>query len=168
MKTNKLGLIAIVIATLCTLLIGFFITVSCEEPKALNTTQSDDPALRTTQDTIVALAGTTWKLAGIVNTQTGEMKILEPQDCSKCYTLTFLTDSTTKGLSVSYPMAFNLSLLGSYSIEDIGEPADGDLFRNALGSPNTNSYTVTTTELRFINNVDNYYLLFNPYKFIAQ
>jgi hypothetical protein len=49
-------------------------------------------------------------------------------------------------------------------IEAIGESFDGDKFRGALFNPNTDSYTVTSTELKFINNVDNYYLLYKPHE----
>ncbi|MCL1936775.1 MAG: InlB B-repeat-containing protein [Candidatus Azobacteroides sp.] len=41
-----------------------------------------------------ALQGTKWKLMGIVDAQTSEIKILEPKDCEKRYTLAFDTDST--------------------------------------------------------------------------
>jgi hypothetical protein len=151
-----------IFSCLLVLVLFSFTAVGCKEPtsdnRALLTTQ------QTTTDTIDNLAGTKWKLTGIVNALTGEMTTLEPKDCEQCYTFTFLTDSIAKGLSVSYPITFNLFLLGSYMIEDIGEPFDGDKFRRTLGSPNTNSYSVTSTELKFINNVDNYYLLFKPYK----
>jgi hypothetical protein len=165
MKTNKLGLITIVITILCTLLIGFFITASCEKPTVPNTPQSDNPALLTTQDSTNALAGTKWKLRGIVNTLTGELTILEPQDCSKCYTFTFDTDSTVSGYSIFVPISLNLYKLGSYMSTYIGEFYDGNKYRDALCSPNTNSYTLTLTEFRIINNIDNYYLLYNPYDY---
>jgi len=38
-----------------------------------------------------ALYGTTWKLVGIVDLQTGTITTLEPQDCERCYTLWFDT-----------------------------------------------------------------------------
>jgi len=41
-----------------------------------------------------SLKGTKWKLAGIVDEETGDLKVLEPKDCADCYTLTFDTDYT--------------------------------------------------------------------------
>jgi hypothetical protein len=139
-----------VLSCLLVLLAFTFMAVGCEKPK-------DVPTGTTTTTN---LAGTSWKLAGIVDILTGEMTILEPKDCEQCYTLTFLTDSTAQGFSVSCKITLDLSLLGSYMIEDIGEFFDGDIFRSALYSQNTKSYIVTETELKFINNKGNYYLLF--------
>jgi hypothetical protein len=154
------------------LLMFTFIAAGCKEPTPLHSLQSDNSAFLTTQqtttDAIDNLAGTKWKLTGIVNILTDELTTLEPRDCEQCYTLTFITDSMAKGLSVVCKLGLDLSLLGSYNIEGISEPADGDIFCDALYSQNVKSYTVTTTELRFINNVDNYYLLFKPYKSLEQ
>jgi len=47
------------------------------------------------------LKGTKWKLAGIVDAQTGNLKVLEPQDCDRCYTLEFETDTSGVGGSVA-------------------------------------------------------------------
>jgi hypothetical protein len=51
----------------------------------------------------VKLSGTKWKLAGILNVETGELKTLEAYhpitDCEDCYTLTFDTDTTAWGRS---------------------------------------------------------------------
>jgi hypothetical protein len=151
---------------LCTLLIGFIMTVSCEKPKAPNTNQSDDPALETTQDTTFAVAGTTWKLVSIVNTQTGKITELEPRNCDSCYTLTFITDTKVVGLSFSVKIGpIDLSLLGSYVNTYIGEDFDGYKYRRLMFNPNTNSYIVNSTELKIVNKIENYYLLFNPYSY---
>ena len=40
------------------------------------------------------LTGTKWKLAGIVDIETGELTELEPKDCAPCFTLSFDTDGT--------------------------------------------------------------------------
>jgi hypothetical protein len=54
---------------------------------------------------ISSLVDTKWKLAGIMNVETGELKTLEPynikteNDCEDCYTLTFDTDTTAWGRS---------------------------------------------------------------------
>jgi hypothetical protein len=53
----------------------------------------------------VKLSGTKWRLAGILNVETGELKTLEPyniktgNDCEDCYTLAFDTDTTALGRS---------------------------------------------------------------------
>ena len=43
------------------------------------------------------MLSTEWKLVGIVDTETGSLRILEPKDCTMCYTLTFDTDTTAYG-----------------------------------------------------------------------
>ncbi|MDR2139809.1 MAG: hypothetical protein LBP50_09710, partial [Tannerella sp.] len=45
----------------------------------------------------VPLAGTKWKLAGIVDMETGALRELEPKDCAGCYTLVFDSDHTASG-----------------------------------------------------------------------
>jgi len=47
----------------------------------------------------IPLRGTEWKLEGIVDVQTGELKVLEPKDDELCYTINFETDSTFRGYS---------------------------------------------------------------------
>jgi len=42
----------------------------------------------------IILQGTEWKLKGIMDVRTGELKVLEPQDCGRCYTLIFDTDTS--------------------------------------------------------------------------
>ena len=41
----------------------------------------------------VSLTGTKWKLSGMVDTQTGIMRELEPKNCDECYTIEFGRDS---------------------------------------------------------------------------
>jgi len=43
------------------------------------------------------LLNTKWKLVGIVDAETGDLRELEPKDCDDCYTLTFDTDNTFSG-----------------------------------------------------------------------
>ena len=38
------------------------------------------------------LNGTKWKLVGIVDIETGDIRELQPKDCEYCYTLTFYSD----------------------------------------------------------------------------
>ena len=56
----------------------------------------------------ISLKGTKWKLAGIVDTETGDLKELEPKDCDECYTFTFDTDSTAIGWITSNDLIVNL------------------------------------------------------------
>jgi hypothetical protein len=106
------------------------------------------------------LQGTKWKLEGIVNEQAGEMQVLEPIDCEECYTLEFTTDTTAIGVAVDEDIVLDLSLLGEYGITDILSPPDADKFIRTLYSENTKSYLITTDSLKFINNIEGYYLLF--------
>ena len=55
----------------------------------------------TTFEEVLSLLNTKWKLAGIVDTETGELKELEPKDCEECYTIAFDTDKTFSGRTAS-------------------------------------------------------------------
>jgi hypothetical protein len=59
------------------------------------------------------LEGTDWKLAGIVDASTGDVRELEPKDCATCYTLSFDTDSTAEGKVIVNTI--NISLADSYA-----------------------------------------------------
>jgi len=85
---------------------------------------------------------------------------LNRQDCEECYTLTFNTDTTAEGLAYKEKIVLNLSLLGQYTITDIGRTDEDNLFVRALYNSNTKSYSATSDKLKFINNIDHYYLLF--------
>ncbi|MDR2145631.1 MAG: hypothetical protein LBE91_04115 [Tannerella sp.] len=50
-------------------------------------------------DTSIHLAGTQWKLVGLVDHETGDLQEFEPKDCDDCYTLVFDTDTTAQGKS---------------------------------------------------------------------
>lgn len=51
-------------------------------------------------DDTVHLTGTSWKLAGYVDTETETFIAAEPADCETCYTLTFENDSVARGYVV--------------------------------------------------------------------
>jgi len=111
------------------------------------------------------LANTKWKLVGIVNTETGEIKELEPKDCEECYTLTFTTGTKAEVLVYREKISIDLSYLGQIERADIPFATEEDrYFIEALLNYNTKSYTVTSIELKFINDVENYYLLFKSQK----
>ncbi|MDR2425073.1 MAG: hypothetical protein LBD59_10190 [Prevotellaceae bacterium] len=111
-------------------------------------------------DVATGLKGTKWKLAGIVNEQTGAMQVLEPIDCQQCYTLEFDTDSIATGIAIKEKIGLNLSMLGQYNITDIMREPNEDKFIRSLFSQSTKSYAVTVNSLKFINTTDNYYLIF--------
>ena len=135
------------------------IGTSCERYEPVGNGDIED------SNTITSLQGTAWKLSGIVNTQTNVLEKLEPKNCEDCYTLTFITETTAEVFIEEYggfrqKSVLDLSLLGEYAIEDIMRPKEGDKFIRLLYSYNTKSYSITSDELKFINDIDNYYLLF--------
>jgi hypothetical protein len=131
------------------------------------------------------LKGTKWKLAGIVNVETGVLTELEPKDCEKCYTLDFdcnceMCDmfdfdfdcnTTAQGYSVANKMLFCLSqtCLSKKNIillmTEVGDSHIGDarLFYDALQT--VDSYGIEENELKFFYNNKRNYLL---YKLIKQ
>ena len=151
----------VTVATLC--IVCMLFSWSCQS----NVENDDD--LAGDGEELTSLKGTKWKLAGIVDTKTGKLTKLEPKNCADCYTLTFVTDTQAEGLIEGYGgsrkiFRLDLSLLGEYMIEDVGLPSELRKLIYALYSRNTKSYSVTSNELRFINDVDNYYLLFKRIK----
>jgi len=133
-----------------------------------------------------SLAGTKWKLAGIVDTDTGILKVLEPKDCAECYTFTFDTDSTGTVLSIWAIYKMNLLRLdldmhrsacspdNADPRPDMGpcldaEAKDGKLYEDSQdfrkGIELTRSYEFTHNELKFFyDHLENHYiLLFKPF-----
>jgi len=133
------------------------------------------------------LQGTKWKLAGIVDVQTGDMKELEPKDCEKCYTLTFdtahpfVSSATNEGikslgenyfvtLSVSNELGGNyIADYTSHSFQIIrfggtkaGEMADGDFYVDPFWNREIKSFSLQGNELRLYYNGNKNYLLFKP------
>jgi hypothetical protein len=139
--------------------------------------------------TPTTLRGTKWKLTGMVNTQTGGVKELEPKNCDECYTLTFWGDFVISSRSIWAYLGLNLLRLdleidpakpwgweGSPLhaeewrqewIDDSGvwqiiadTYEDSYLFRCGIAS--TESYEITTDELKlfFVYQEQKFYLLF--------
>jgi hypothetical protein len=96
--------------------------------------------------TPIPLKGTKWKLAGFVDMKTGVLTEPELKDCDKCYTLTFDTDYTAKGWSVTVATSIDLLDLDRYMLVTIGESYDGNRFRSSMVS--IKSFTVTSEELK--------------------
>jgi hypothetical protein len=119
-----------------------------------------------------SLKGTKWKLAGIVDTETGVLKVLEPEDCEKCYTLTFDTDTT-----VSTYSSFN-ELGGGYIVDYIkrsfqitnfggtkaGELGDGGLYVGPFWNRTVQSFFYKKSELRLYYDENRNYLLYKLQK----
>ncbi|MDR2406724.1 MAG: hypothetical protein LBE13_01215 [Bacteroidales bacterium] len=131
----------------------FFTSVGCEEPKVLNTT--------TTQDTTIALAGTSWKLVGYVNIQESTMIEAEPKDCERCYTLVFDTDSTARGYSVINIIDLSLKprlVMGTATMADDSMNGNITLYYEVMKT--IQSYSIEYDTLKFYYNNNNNYLLF--------
>jgi len=108
-----------------------------------------------------SLAGTKWKLAGIVDTQTGTLTVLDPKDCDSCYSFTFDTDSTASGNSITNVLLVRLN--AEVPIVIATEVADChigncSLFYNAIQL--IISYELKNNELKFYYNDNKNYLLF--------
>ena len=78
------------------------------------------------------LKGTTWKLDGIYNIDTKELKVLAPIECEDCYSFTFDTDSTAQGKSTTNKLGVYLTNPVGIGIETfIAEIGDGYIFNEA-------------------------------------
>jgi len=119
------------------LVVGFY---SCEKPSK------------------TGLKDTKWKLEGIMNVQTGDLKKLEPKDCEECYTFTFNTNTTARGYTVLNEMF--ISDLNPFSIwgTKIGEEGDAGICYDALVS--VKSYTFYKCELKLFYDNNSKYLLY--------
>ena len=120
------------------------------------------------------LQGTTWKLAGIVDIQTGAIKKLEPVDCDVCYTLSFDTDYTLTAISIGQRLKLDLlnfvsspaydgnKRLSCERYDKDGEDyCDSDAFQRSIMT--TESYSATSDELRLVCNYGYKYLSFVPH-----
>ena len=111
------------------------------------------------------LKGTTWKLVGFVDVETGNLKVAEPDD-PRCYILTFDTDSTFSGISstnqkwgeyrIDYEKS-TLTITSSFGTE-INELFDGLLFVKSFMS--VQSFFLSDAELRLYYDNGKKYLLF--------
>ena len=105
------------------------------------------------------LASTKWKLAGLVDSETGELKVLEPKDCDDCYTLKFDTDTTAQGKSwVNYVFLTSLNPIeihcGTLALDchNENQVCYCDLLKSVI------SYDVYESELILYLNNQNYLL----------
>jgi len=118
-----------------------------------------------------SLKGTKWKLAGIVDDETGVLQVLEPKECEECYTLTFDTDSTATVLSINItlkldllhfpPEVFiNFMLWGERYDKDGAVYYDSQIFRDAIRL--ADSYMLSPKELKLFGRYGNC-LSFKPF-----
>ncbi|MDR2126334.1 MAG: hypothetical protein LBP63_05860 [Prevotellaceae bacterium] len=106
---------------------------------------------------INTLKGTKWKLAGIVDTETGVLKELEPKDCEQCYTLDFDTDTTAHGQSSSNDIIINISKMPpTIGGTKRNESGDGHLYMDLWYD--VNSYNREDNKLKFFYEKDSYLL----------
>jgi hypothetical protein len=138
-------------------------------------------------NTLTIVAGTKWKVSGIVDVQTGILTEIIPResffddehrvvegdtiDCDICYTLVFDTDKDARGrsmynlLSMKFPDPIQISSTNIPFSErplagrtKIGEPPTPTLYVEALA--NLTSYTYYNDELKLFYNENKNYLLF--------
>ena len=57
---------------------------------------------------LTSVRGTYWKLAGVVDIQTGDIRELEPNDCVGCYTLNFVGEYDIDVRSITATHTYNL------------------------------------------------------------
>jgi hypothetical protein len=104
------------------------------------------------------LKGTKWKLAGIVDAETGVRKELEPKDCEKCYTLIFDMDSTIFLYSTSNEGRMSINDINDKNIPHpvgrtkVMECCDGELYLHVHGY--ITSYVRDGDELKFFYQAD--------------
>jgi len=118
------------------------------------------------------LEGSKWKLVGIVDAETDDLKELEPKDCESCYTLafdnsipycneddlkSFSVRSSTNDLGGCFVIDYTAQRFHVYSFggTKISEVGDGSLFHNVFR--NIQSFFLQENELRlYYNNKQNY------------
>lgn len=96
------------------------------------------------QDMTEGLNGTSWKLEGYVNTESGELTLPKFADCKDCNIITFDSDSTAKGITLFNHIWVNLNSKPLIGIATLVDPEDENLSQNASA---TKSYSVNNKEL---------------------
>lgn len=120
--------------------------------------------------------GTEWKLTGMIDVRTGELKALEPADCEYCYKIHFVGNDLLYVQSIQANLFFNLLtfereyiknaggiFLDGWVIDDgdaINAHDDSNLF--CYGIDHVKSYELTPDELKFyfVYQEKNYYFNF--------
>ncbi|MDR0581707.1 MAG: hypothetical protein LBG31_01970 [Prevotellaceae bacterium] len=113
----------------------------------------------------VSLEGTQWKLAGIMDVETCNLKELEPKDCERCYTLVFNTDSTAWGRSSANRVDVDLTVVPPFGTPIISSEISDDGYKFYSATEFVTEYAVTNNELKFFYNGKKNYLLYKLAKF---
>jgi len=139
-----------------------FVVIGCNSPTGNGTPNGSG-------NVDFELTGTSWKLTGIVDSETGSLTELEPRDCEECYTLTFDTDTTISSYSSVNEMS------GDYSVDyetksisilkfggtKINERGDGNLWWRIFIPIETFSFIENELRLYYTENRKQKYLLFS-------
>jgi len=151
------------LALLMGLCAAVLLAVGCDKSESPTTPPNDLPPVTQKNE----LAGTKWKLVGIVDAETGKLTGLEPKDCKECYTLTFDEDICTGVTSTNFFMGVYTANSETSSFEmttegtEIGEVYDGYLYVDILRS--VQFFSLSTNELRLYYNDGKEYLSYEPY-----
>jgi hypothetical protein len=114
-----------------------------------------------TAEELPDLTGTSWKLAGIVNVETGELRELASKDCAECYMLTFHTAHEASGGIANIDLSDLRKYMGTddlWEFPDRATTLDVNHYRSLMIS--IESFTVTSDELKLFYNNKTEYLLF--------
>ena len=116
------------------------------------------------------LEGTTWKLAGFINNETGFLTKPTPVDCGDCFRILFAENSTLRGRAVSngfggtYKADFKTYdfRIIEFNSTHVGELGHGWNYKEALIE--VHSFYQQEDELRLYYNDNRRYLLFKPFE----
>ena len=141
----------------------------CNNKTKINVDNPDPDDCEDLQPTF--LKGTAWKLSGIVDIQTGELRKLEPEDCEACFTLSFDTDYSFIALIINSRWKLDLCNLKPANVLVYPakcEPYEGKNygssyhdFSNALMT--TSSFSADNDELKLFCYSGRSYMSFIPH-----
>ncbi len=113
----------------------------------------------------------TWKCVGFGNSETDKVVPIEPQDCDKCYILTFKENGTIEGQTSTNALSGEYKIYGNKKVNrlhfdklegtEIGEIGDGDKYYHIFHR--RKHYKIKDNQL-FIYYPEKEYLLFNRKK----
>ncbi|MDR0542304.1 MAG: META domain-containing protein [Dysgonamonadaceae bacterium] len=117
-------------------------------------------------DDSIKLQGTTWKLVGFADVETGTLRKAVPEDCLPCYTITFITDTTFTGKAssnlihghykIDYEMSHMQIICGTMT--EVVPYFDEELFVETMNL--VQSFALQEDEMRLYYNDRKNYLLF--------
>ena len=149
------------------------VLLSCQNDTGTTHEELEIPTEPESPEELTELKGSVWKLDGIVDVQSGEMKKLEPSHCEECYSLVFDTDSTLTAFGIHGRLKLDLNNLNPperfdqivrcqvYDFDGFLY-CDYSYFYEAFIS--VDSFSVTRNELRLICSRGLCYLSFLPHE----